>query len=235
MQAFVTNRIRCVPIQGTAAIWIVLVACAVLASAHYRSAWGSELHSAPAAARHAQLLVQDTTSRVLAAMARGSDTHTAGERHAFHAVESIVMPHVDLRLVSRQVLGEHWASATRDQQRMFMEEFGAQLVHAYVITMTEYLSISDKLAVTIDYLPVDVDQDRRRAVVRTRVGVANAQVQLDYRLHKFGDQWKVYDVLVDGVSVVRTYRKSFAAEISRVGLDRLIARLADRNKRQQPT
>ena len=234
MQVSLPSRTRRLSSRRPAGLWLVLVVCAVWASTHHRHAWGAELASVPASPGHVQLLVQDTTSRVLAAMARGAEAEAPVQRRAFDAVESIVMPHVDLRLVSRQVLGKHWATATPHQRKMFMQEFGAQLVHVYVITMTEYLSISDKLGVTIDYLPVDFDHERGRAVVPTRVGVANARVRLDYRLHLSRDGWKVYDVLVDGVSVVRTYRKSIIAEVSRVGLDRFIARLADRNRKNQP-
>lgn len=181
-------------------------------------------------AAEAQLLVQDTISRVLAAMARGQDQIDDQPALALAIVKKIVMPSVDLERVSQLVLGDHWRDATRTQRQRFKREFGIHLLRTYAIGVVDYLVVSDKLGTEIIYLPPMVNGDESLATVRTKVGRSAMQVRIDYRLHRRDESWKVYDVLVEGVSTVRIYRKSFIAETSRHGLDRLTDRIAAKNR-----
>lgn len=214
-----------------ARFWPVLVACAAGMAWHSTGVSGEELRNSYelTPASHAQLLVENTTSRVIAAMSRDPEPKLASE-----IVESIVMPNVDLHRISRLVLGEHWLKATKNQQDRFMDAFGAQLVRTYVIAVSDYLAVSDKIGLEIDYLPAKSNKDQTRALVRSRVGKSGARVSIDYRLHRVDDAWKVYDVLVDGVSVVLTYKKSYAAAAIKGGLDNLIERITAKNRELRP-
>ena len=112
-----------------------------------------------------------------------------------------------------------------------MAAFGAQLVRTYVIAVTDYLTVSDKIGVEISYLPVNMSKDKKKALVRSRIGKSSTHVSIDYRLHRVNDTWKVYDVLVEGVSVVSTYRKSYAEAAIKRGIDHVIERIAVQNRK----
>lgn len=232
MQIIPNALARRVPMPSGAGLWSVLIAFAVVTASYIRDASGEELQksSAQDQASHAQLLVENTTSRVIAAMSRDSKSTPA-----FEIVETIVMPNVDLKRISRLVLGKHWVNATQNQRDRFMDAFGAQLVRTYVIAVSDYLSMSDKIGLEIDYLPAKSNKDQTKALVRSRVGLSGARVSIDYRLHRVDDAWKVYDVLVDGISVVLTYKKSYAAVAVNGGLDHLIERIAAKNRELRPT
>lgn len=185
-------------------------------------------------ALEAQLLVQDTIARVLAAMSR--DRKQLDDRPASAAaiVEKVVMPSVDMERVSRLVLGKHWLRATQPQRERFKREFGTQLLRTYAIGVVDYLTLSDELGTEISYLPPTVNDDESVATVRTKVGYSAMQVRIDYRLHLRDESWKVYDVLVEGVSTVRTYRNSFIGETRKHGIDSLTDRIAAKNRQYGP-
>jgi phospholipid transport system substrate-binding protein len=236
MQICPSALARRMSMPSGARLWPVLVACAVGMASFHTGVWGEEPRksSQPATASQAQLLVENTTSRVIAAMSRDSGAMQAESTLASEVVETIVMPNVDLKRISRLVLGEHWLNASKNQRERFMRAFGAQLVHTYVIAVSDYLSMSDKIGLEIDYLPAKTNKDGTKVLVRSRVGKSSARVSIDYRLHRVEDEWKVYDVLVDGVSVVLTYRKSYAAAAVKGGLDHLIERITAKNRKLRP-
>lgn len=187
-----------------------------------------------ASVESAILLVQNTTARILAAMSRDRDRIATEPEQAFDTVARIVLPSIDLERTSRLVLGDHWTSATDKQRTRFKQVFADQLIRTYVLGLSDYLAVSDKIGVAIDYLPGMISNNGKVAVVRTRVGAASMAVGIDYRLYLFEDGWRVFDVLVEGVSVASTYRSSFRSEASRNGMDRLIERIAEKNRRLGP-
>lgn len=205
----------------------LLVSLSVVGSA---SADETKRTGGAVSAAEAQLLVQDTIARVLAAMARDNSQADNQSAAALAIVKKIVMPSVDLERVCQLVLGNHWRDATATQRQRFEREFGAHLLRTYAVGVVDYLVVSDKLGTQISYLPPMVNGDKSLATVRTKVGRAAMQVRIDYRLHRRDETWKVYDVLVEGVSTVRIYRKSFIAETSRHGIDRLTDRIAAKNR-----
>ena len=234
MKVFPNALARSIPMLNGARLWPVLMACAIGMVSYGNDVWGAESRSPFTSAAQAQLLVEDTTSRVLAAMSRDREAVQAESALASQVVQSIVMPNVDLKRVSQLVLGKHWRKATKDQQERFMAAFGAQLVRTYVIAVTDYLTVSDKIGVEISYLPVNLSKDKKKALVRSRIGKSSIRVSIDYRLHRVNDTWKVYDVLVEGVSVVSTYRKSYTEAAIKRGIDHVIERIAAQNRKFGP-
>ena len=182
----------------------------------------------------AQFLVQNTTARVLAAMSQEREEKKLAPGEAYDIVSRIVMPSVDLESTSRLVLGSHWSSATDAQRRRFMQVFGDQLIRTYVLGIADYLSVSNRLAIQIDYLPGTISNNGKVAVVRSRVGASSMSVDIDYRLRLVDGSWRVFDVIVEGVSVASTYRSSFMSEARRNGMDRLIERIAEKNRKLGP-
>jgi phospholipid transport system substrate-binding protein len=150
-------------------------------------------------------------------------------------VEQVLSPHVDFPLIAQLVLGKHWRTADQEQRARFMTEFRTLLVRFYVGALLEeprkldeLLDFSDTL---IQFRPAETQGDARRALVRAEVHLpAGNIVPVSFNLHHKGEAWKVYDVVVEGVSLVTNYRSSFASEVRQGGLDALIERLAARNR-----
>lgn len=140
-------------------------------------------------------------------------------------VDQILESHVDFERVSILILGKHWKAATPAQKERFKKEFRMLLVRTYTTAFTEYANWQ------IRYLPLDMAPSDKKALVRTEILQSGAQpVAVNYRMLFESGDWKVYDVLIEGISLLQNYRTSFTEEVSRTGsLDQLIVRLAERN------
>jgi phospholipid transport system substrate-binding protein len=139
-------------------------------------------------------------------------------------VDTKVMPHVNFQRMTASAVGRNWRSATPEQQKRLQEEFKTLLVRSYAGALTQ---VKDQ---TVQLKPMRSNPGDTEVVVRTEIKGKGEPVQLDYRLEKSGDTWKIYDVNVVGVWLVEQYRTSFNQEISAGGIDGLIAKLAERNK-----
>jgi phospholipid transport system substrate-binding protein len=139
-------------------------------------------------------------------------------------VDVKVMPHVNFQRMTASAVGRNWRGATPEQQKRLQEEFKILLVRSYAGALTQ---VKDQ---TVQLKPMRSNPGDTEVVVRTEVKGKGEPVQLDYRLEKSGDGWKIYDVNVLGVWLVEQYRTSFTQEITAGGIDGLIAKLAERNK-----
>ncbi len=166
-------------------------------------------------------LVRDTAERMLQEMRARKAELQANPDQIYRLVEQIVLPRFDFERMSRLAVGRHWRRASDDQRRAFVEAFRQLLVRTYATALLNY---SDEQIV---YKPFRAEPGARNVVVNTLVSEpGGTPVPIDYRLHRGEDgQWRVYDVIVDGVSLVSNYRASFNNEIRRHGMDGLIRRL----------
>ena len=139
-------------------------------------------------------------------------------------VDAKVMPHVNFQRMTASAVGRNWRSASPEQQKRLQEEFKVLLVRSYAGALTQ---VKEQ---TVHLKPMRSQPGDTEVVVRTEVKGKGEPVQLDYRLEKSGDGWKIYDVNVLGVWLVEQYRVSFNQEITAGGIDGLIAKLAERNK-----
>jgi phospholipid transport system substrate-binding protein len=144
---------------------------------------------------------------------------------ATQLVDQILEAHVDFDRVSVLILGKFWKTATPEQQVRFKKEFRSLLVRTYTTAFTEYANWS------IRYLPMKLEEGENKAKVRTEILQSGAQpVAVDYRMVNLNNDWKVYDVLIEGISLVQNYRTSFTNEVAQTGsLEKLITELAQRN------
>ena len=145
-------------------------------------------------------------------------------------VERYVLPRFDFETISRFVLGKYWREATPTEQKEFIAQFRNLMVRTYAHALLTY---SDQ---QIRYLPLRADDDPRKATVSTSVGKSGApDIPIDYKVFKedSGD-WKVYDVVIDGVSLVANYRTSFSGEIKRLGIGGLIKWMEQHNQEKVP-
>ncbi len=165
-------------------------------------------------------LVMDVTEQVLAKLRAQRPALEKDPERIFTLIEQDVLPHFDFVRISAWVLGKYWRRASREQKLRFVRAFRTILVRTYGVALLEYTNEK------IRYLPLRGDPASGDVTVRTEViHPGRTPTAINYRLHRRRDEWKVYDVSVDGVSLVANYRTSFAAEIREKGLDELIARL----------
>lgn len=135
-------------------------------------------------------------------------------------VDKYLLPHFDTEYSARLVLGAHWRSATPDQRKRFVDAFYHSLLNNYGSALTDFTS--DKLKI----FPAKVDPKSDRATVRTEVKRDSGdRIAVNYSMHKTADGWKAWDVVIDGISYVNSYREDFGAQIDQQGLDSVIARL----------
>ena len=139
-------------------------------------------------------------------------------------VDAKVMPHVNFQRMTASSVGPQWRSATPDQQKRMIDEFKTLMVNTYSGALTQ---VKDQSVVV---KPLRAGAADGELVVRSEVRGKGDPIQLDYRLEKAGDGWKIYDVNVGGFWLVEAYKGQFAKDLSAGGLDALITRLADKNK-----
>lgn len=141
-------------------------------------------------------------------------------------VDAKAMPNVNFQRMTAMAVGRNWRSATPEQQKRLQEEFKVLLVRSYAGGLK---TVRDQ---TLTIKPMRSSPGDTEVVVRTELRGKGEPVQLDYRLEKSGDTWKIYDVNVLGVWLVEQYRTTFNQEIAAGGIDGLIAKLAERNRGQ---
>ena len=142
----------------------------------------------------------------------------------FGLVNDILASKVDFQRVSGLVLGKYWRRASPAQRQRFAEEFRRLLIRTYATAFNQFQSWE------INYLPARAADSATDAVVRTEVLRPDGPpVAVDYRMHLKDGQWLVYDVTIEGISLVTNYRSTFAKEVRMGGMDGLIQRIADMN------
>ena len=164
-------------------------------------------------------LVKSTVDEVLAVMRQNKDPKTL-----VSAAEQKVLPHFDFARMTQLAVGRQWKEAKPEQRKALEEGFRTLLVNTFWAAITNGVTPADKVEVK----PGQGSGDD--VVVKTIVHRSGKPpVPVDYRLAKKGDGWKVYDVVVENVSLVQTYRGSFSEEIARSGIDGLIKVLEQKN------
>ncbi len=144
-------------------------------------------------------------------------------------VDATVMPHVNFQRMTALAVGRNWRAASPDQQKQLMTEFRVLLLRTYSGAL---VSVKDQ---SIRMKPLRAEAADTDVIVRSEVVQPRGEpIQLDYRLEKAADGWKIYDVNVLGVWLVETYRNQFGQEISARGIDGLIKSLSDKNKSFDP-
>lgn len=170
-------------------------------------------------------LVQDAAEKVLAKFkSREAELKEHPER-IYDAVGYLVKPHFDFAAMAQSAMGKHWKKASASQKKKITSEFSELLIRSYGSAL---LSYSGK---PIQYAEPRRSKDGKRVMVSSTVEPNRGKpIDIDYKLHQSGGKWKVYDVIISGITLVTNYRKSFATEISKSGIDGLIKSLHNRNQ-----
>lgn len=176
--------------------------------------------NAPAAEMSPDALVKSTTDDVLAVIRANKDKRVLRE-----LAEKKVLPNFDFRAMTQLAVGRHWREASPQQQKALEDAFRTLLVNTY----TASLSAATTGRETVDIKPAQAKGNE--ALVRTIVRAPGRQpLSVDYAMAKQAEGWKVYDVVVENLSLVTNYRSTFASEIGRSGIDGLIKALEAKNR-----
>ena len=153
---------------------------------------------------------------------------TTKDKNALRAAaEQKVLPNFDFRGMTQLAVGQHWRQATPAQQKALEDAFRTLLVNTY----TASLSVASTGSETVEVKPLALKPGENDVVVRTVVRTANRPpIPVDYRMTLSQGGWKVYDVIVENLSLVTNYRSSFASEIGRSGIDGLVKALQSKNQ-----
>lgn len=171
------------------------------------------------------VLVKNTATEVLEVIKKDKDIQAGDMKKIVTLTEEKILPHFDFDRMSRIVLGRNWTKASKEQQTQFVTEFRTLLVRTYSSALAKYRNQ------TIEYKPLRAAAGDTDVTVKTEIiQPGGPSVPVDYTLQKHDDEWKVYDVTIDGVSLVTNYRGQFASEIKQNGMDGLIQKLVDKNK-----
>ena len=173
----------------------------------------------------AQDLVEQVTSNITEELASRREAIQDDPRALHELVDRLLLPYFDFERMSRRVLGsKRWKKATPEQQERFVSAFRTLLVNTYANALQEYDGQ------TLTYLDPIARKKDDEIVIPVQVELADGQpVRVAYAMHGTGTDWKVFDVAIDGVSLVKNYRSSFRSEIARHGIDGLIERLEAKN------
>jgi len=167
-------------------------------------------------------LVKATVDDVLAVIKQNKD------KQALRALaEQKVLPHFDFRRMTQLAVGAPWRQANPAQQQALENAFRTLLVNTY----TNALSVSATGSQTVEVKPAQAKSGQDEVIVKTTVkDSGKPPIAIDYLMAKSADGWKVFDVVVENLSLVTNYRGSFASEVSRSGVDGLIKVLDEKNR-----
>ena len=169
-------------------------------------------------------LVKRTAEDVLAIVKSDRDIQAGNHAKIFALTEEKVLPNFNFVRVSRLVLGKNWTRATPEQRTNFQKEFRTLLLRTYATALSKY---QDQ---TIEFLPLRMVDDAKTASVKTKIIQSGGQpIAVDYSLAREEDAWKVYDIVIERVSLVTNYRGQFSQEVRKNGLDSLIVKLTNKN------
>jgi phospholipid transport system substrate-binding protein len=171
------------------------------------------------------LMVQRLSNDVLERIRTDRDIQNGDLRRVSEFVDATVMPKVDFARMTALAVGRNWRQATPEQQKQLMAEFRALLLRTYSG------ALSSARDVTLRLRPLRADPADTEIVVRSEILRPRSEpIQLDYRLQRTAEGWKIYDVNVLGIWLVESYRNQFAQEVSANGIDGLIRTLVEKNR-----
>jgi len=171
-------------------------------------------------------LIKDTSEKVLNTLEQNKALYKKAPEKIYELVNKIILPHLDFRAMSKLALGKNWRNANEVQQQRFVAAFKTMLVRTYSKSLTEYTGQK------LEFLPYRPPREGSiTATVNSRILQDNGPaIPIDYRLRIKDGVWKVYDIAIDGISLVTNYRNSFASDIRRMGMDGLITELEAKNE-----
>ncbi len=172
------------------------------------------------------VLIKDTVREVLDIVRADKDLRAGNQKKMLELVDAKVLPHFNFERMTKLAVGKAWRTATPEQKQALQTEFRTLLVRTYTKAFTSY---RDQ---TVEVKPVKLDGGMTEVTIKTSIVKPGGQqpILVDYDMEKTPDGWKVYDLTVEGVSLVTSYRGTFADQIQQSGIDGLIKTLVEKNQ-----
>ena len=207
---------------------IKLTILATLAAIMANVAYAAEGPAAPAAATSTlgpQELVENSAKRMLVELDKNRPMYKNDPAKLDSLVANVLLPNFDTEYAARLVLGQTWRTATPEQRKRFVDAFYHSLLHNYGAALVDFTA--DRFVI----LPYKGDPNESMATVRTDVKRSSGdKVPVNFSLRKTDGVWKAWDVVIEGISYVKSFRTDFGSEIQQKGLDEVINRLETEGK-----
>lgn len=169
------------------------------------------------------VVLKQTSDAVIAVLKDRREELKENPALVYDLVDEYILPHLDEVTIAKLALGKKWRKATREQKLEFVEEFRSLLIRTYGKSLSEF---SDQ---EINYFPVKMEQGEKKVVVESEVlQPGGPSIPVSYRMRIKDDAWLVYDLSIDGVSLVTSYRGTFDQEVRKGGIDGLLKYLKNR-------
>ena len=209
----------------TVMISSMLLACG-LAQAQSQAAPAQNAPAANASSSQGPAeVVQAAAQSMLGELDKNRDAYRREPAKIGEIVDKYLLPHFDTEYAARGVLGQYWRNATPDQRQRFVDAFYHSLLSNYGSALADFTS--DRLKI----FPSSIEPDAARATVRTEVKRSNGdRVSVNYYMRKTPQGWKAWDVVIDGISYVNSYRTDFGEQIEQQGIESVIKRLQSGEK-----
>lgn len=185
--------------------------------------------SAQASATQPDVLVKETTSKIIRLIASKKQWYSQDKNRLYAMVDEHILPHFDFRKMSQYVLGLSWRHASEEQRTRFTSAFRKMLVRTYATALLKYDGQQ------IVFLPYDGKEDAKIVRVKTKIHQPKGgdDIPLYYTFYNQRPGWKIFDLTVEGVSLVANYRKVYASRIQKEGLDGVIKYLESLNEKAE--
>jgi len=208
MNAFAFSR-------GSGSVRVIAALMLLLLVVPFARAAGTIDSSSP------QQLIDSSSKALLADLDANREKYRRDKKALYKVVDETFLPHVDVNFAAQQVLGKHWRTADAAQRTRFVTAFKQSLLQTYGDALVEFTA--DRLRV----LPYQGDPAAERGTVRTEIRRSNGSlVAVNYSMRKNASgEWKAWDVVIEGISYVKSFREDFGLEIEQKGLEAVIRRL----------
>ena len=173
-----------------------------------------------------QQVIEDTSNEIKLVLKNDRDLLLSDPAYVYSMVNEVLVPRIDLNRISGLVLGRYWKRATAEQKETFQLEFKRMLVRTYATAFNE---LDDWQT---NFLASRPGRDQNDVLVRTQVTRNGPPVAVDYRMRFNDGVWKVYDVKIEGMSLVTNYRSSFNRLMRTKGMDGLISYMSQTNNKK---
>ncbi|MBI5428920.1 MAG: ABC transporter substrate-binding protein [Nitrosomonadales bacterium] len=169
-------------------------------------------------------LIKTTVKDVVAVIKADKDIQAGDLQKTLALVDAKVLPHFDFERMTQLAVGKYWRTATPEQRQALTREFRNMLVRTYTKVFSVY---RDQI---IEVKPLKMADDATEVTVQTTISKPGTPaIPVNYEMRKNADSWKVFDIYIEGVSMVMNYRGTFASQIQESGIDGLIKTLSDKN------
>lgn len=169
-------------------------------------------------------IIDQTSTEVLKIINENNDKVRNDPEYVNKVIDEKILPYVDVKAMGKLILGKYWKTATETQRTDFVREFQDMLIRTYSKSIADYGNAK------VEVLPVQGEQSNKLHRVKTELDLGSGEpLQIDWMFRKVDGNWKAFDLIVGGLSMIKNFRTSFSQEISETSLDALISRLASTN------